>query len=844
MTKFILKLLVSIMVFAGTVWVAGKIMNRDNVNTTRELEQATLPVIRMNVAGNAVNELYGYTSFVNSGLMRNNITPLDENRGVSFRILKYGRKIEDISVQIRTTDGSRLIEIIDVDDYEEDDYAITAGIRLKDLIDEYTEYSMEIHLSLGKQKTAVYYTRVIMASQYCPNEKLAYVLNFHTLSMNPETTGELKEYMESNYLGDNTTLEYVNIHSSMAQLSFGDLTVEEITEPIVQIKELSYETAIFKISYLAKVLEDDIPEKYFIDEYYRIKYTTDVTYLLDFERTMHQIPEIENRETNPDTLYLGISNPNIDISESENGDIFAFVSENKLYYYNVADNKMALLFSFYDDDNFDERTIHNEHGIKILRVDETGNVDFLVYGYMNRGVHEGCVGMTLYSYDGQTNVTDERMFISSEDSPEIFMSEVGDLSYLSKNGYFYFMLDRAIYVVDILNKTTENLVSNLGEDMYRVSKSGSMVVWQTGKDVNACKALQVMNLNTKQIYDITAPPNELIKPLAFMGEDFVYGLAKSEDVLTDSTGRVTFPMYCMKIQNEFSELLMLYEETDLYVTSVETNGNLLTINRVKKKESENLAYEDAAPDYMTSNREQNEQLNYVEVFTDGIYEKVVRIRMHDEAGGKRALLTPREVIYEGSKELIFNRTRSDKHFYYVYYKGKLQNITTKPARAVNLANDNYGTVVNESGCYVWYRANRDLRNQIMDLSLDGDKETENQLSACLRMICDYEGAVQNTAYLLSKGKTTLAALEESLQGNDVLDLTGCSLDSILYYVNRDIPVLALTNTDDTYLIIGFNQLSVVVYNPITGTNKIGRNEAEELFGKSGNRFIAYAPNAQ
>ena len=171
----------------------------------------------------------------------------------------------------------------------------------------------------------------------------------------------------------------------------------------------------------------------------------------------------------------------------------------------------------------------------------------------------------------------------------------------------------------------------------------------------------------------------------------------------------------------------------------------------------------------------------------------------------------------------------------------LDMLNTEAMSKVRVA---YGTVVNESGCYVWYRANRDLRNQIMDLSLDGDKETENQLSACLRMICDYEGAVQNTAYLLSKGKTTLAALEESLQGNDVLDLTGCSLDSILYYVNRDIPVLALTNTDDTYLIIGFNQLSVVVYNPITGTNKIGRNEAEELFGESGNRFIAYAPNAQ
>ena len=34
--------------------------------------------------------------------------------------------------------------------------------------------------------------------------------------------------------------------------------------------------------------------------------------------------------------------------------------------------------------------------IKIARVDEAGSIDFVVYGYMNRGDHEGEVGTAVY----------------------------------------------------------------------------------------------------------------------------------------------------------------------------------------------------------------------------------------------------------------------------------------------------------------------------------------------------------------------------------------------------------------------------------------------------------------
>lgn len=843
MKRIVLKAVASILVFFLSLAFGSFFMNKGNVNTTRDMDRASYPVIYMNVAGETVNELYGYTDELELGVLRENITPLDENRGVNVRIVKYGKLIESITAQIRTVDGERLIETIDITDASEDAYGISFYMPLKDLISQYTEYSLQIFLDIGNKHPVMYHTRVLDAPSYCAKEKLAFVMDFHRKSLRAETAAELNEYMESNSLGDNTTLSYVNIHSSMDQLSFAGLQVKEETDPVCEIKELASETAVFKIKYLASTKVDDVVRKYFVEENYRIKYTTENTYLLDYERTMNQLPSEERISPYLDTILLGITDKDIGMVESEDGNIIAFNDQNVLYSYNISENSMARLFSFYDNDNFDERTYHNDHKIKVLSVDEANNVTFVVYGYMNRGTYEGRVGLTLYEYNGVTNVINDLMFIPSDKSPDMVIMELDELSYLNMNGYYFFMMDRAIYSVDIENKKVVVIVSDLEDNMYSISESRSMVVWQDSEDVNASEKLFLMNLNTYQISEITTDEDKFIKPLAFMGEDFIYGLAFRNDVVTDNTGRTTFPMYCLKIQNEFGELLKVYETPGIYVSEVIVRGNLLQMNRVKKSDKEILSYLDVEADYMTNNQISDKLSNKIEKVDYGVFEKVVQIRLAKEASGKTIWKTPKEVIYEGNREITFERAPKTKRYYYVYYKGSLQAISTNESLAVRLSDENYGTVVNDSGFYVWYRANRELRNQIMDLTLDKGVEDESEeLSFCLDRILEYEGVIRNSRYLLNRGNTVLSILSDNLEKKDVLNLTGCSLDSILYYVNRDIPVLAMTNTDKTYIIIGFNQLAVVLVDPSKGTYKIGRNEAEELFTNNGNQFITYVPN--
>lgn len=840
MKKIIFKTLASLISFAIALILSGNIMNRGNVNTTTDMSRASLPVVYMNVDGEDVNRLYGYTDEMNLGLLRENITPLDELRGVSFKIQKFGAVINNVTVRVRTVDGDRLIEKIDVTDYIEDDYSLFATVNLKDLYSEMMEYSLQIYITLSTGEEVFYHTRVIDAPSYCAKEKIAFVRNFCEKEMSVDTNGELSTYMESNYLGDNTTLNRVNIHSSLKQLAFGDLNVVREGDFNLSLKEIASETAVINSDYIVSLKDGDSVKKYRVEETFRIKYSPEVTYLLDYERTMEELLYEDSGLVRTDDLMLGITDEEVCLKESDDGNIFAFSVADTLYSYNIGDNKLVRLFSFYDATNFDIRTYHNEYEVKPLNVDEAGNVWFMVSGYMNRGTYEGRVGITLYCFNGITSEIKEVFFIPSDSSAEVVNRDLEELCFLSREGIFYIMLSNTIYAINSETEEVEVLVSNLEENKYSVSDDSTMMVWQTGENVDSSESLTLMNLNTKQMSTIVAPKDQYIKPLAFTGEDFIYGLAYKEDVITDNTGRTTFPMYCVKIQSKFGETLKQYSTEGNYVTGISIRDNLLTLTRVKKSASETLAYVSVDNEYITNNQEQASYQNEVGSFVYGIYEKVVHIVLKKEVKTRVIRIVPKQVIYEGTKVLEFDRETSEHNYYYVYYKGKLQNIYTKPSNAVLEADANYGDVVNGNGYYVWYRANRYLRNQIMDLSPDYmTDDLKNELPYCIDRMLEYEGVIRNSEYLLNRGETVLSILQDGLENMDVLDLTGCSLDSVLYYVNRDIPVLALTHSEDAYLIIGFNQLAVVLFDPNRGWYKIGRNEAEALFTENGNQFITY-----
>lgn len=841
MKKIIIKCIYLITVFVLALVVVSVVANQGNTDMTMEMGPASYPVVHMNVGGHEVNCLRGYKEAMECSYQRDSITPMEEGRKIHFTVDKYGQTIEKMMFEVRSIDGERLVENTEITVYEENEDTITAEFTIKDLIDADTEYMLVLLLENNWGQTIRYYTRVIQTEEYHTVEKLDYVLDFHNRTFDKEAAKELTKYLESSAEGDNTTFSKVDIHSSFQQVTWGDLNVERLTVPEITIKELATQTGSIELDYIVSIHGNNGENLLQVKEFYRIRYTADRIYLLDYERTMKQIFDESGESVGNNKFTLGITlEQDLQLVESDGGNIFAFTDGNRLFAYNVTDQKLSRLFSFYDGDYTDLRLTWQKHGIRILSVDEAGNVQFIVYGYMSRGKHEGEVGIAVYQFSGLMNTVEELVYIPDNSSYEILDTELEQLSYISMSDTFFFMHNGAVYAVDLQNRTCEVMVEGLKEESYKVSDSNRMIVWQMGDNLYNCKKLILMNLNTKEKTEIEAKGDECLAPLGFMGEDLIYGVARTEDVVRDNTGNILFPMYSVRIQNENGEILKTYEQEQIFVMGSTIVDNQINLSRLRRNE-ETGVYTEIADDQIVNTKLEAEGNNKIEVVAIDVYEKIVQIAVKSNIDTKALkLLTPKEVLFEGGREIALKKEEEKTPRYYVYGKNGVEGIFTDEGNAVNLAYELSGTVINEKGAYVWIRGNRSIKNQIMAIKGTAITEEKNSLAICLDTMLQFEGIMRNTEYMLNRGETIREILEENLEGARVLDLTGCSLDAILYYANKDIPVLVSFNDGNAMLLIGFNELNTVVMDPLLGTvYKIGMNDSKELFEENGNRFITY-----
>ncbi len=170
----------------------------------------------------------------------------------------------------------------------------------------------------------------------------------------------------------------------------------------------------------------------------------------------------------------------------------------------------------------------------------------------------------------------------------------------------------------------------------------------------------------------------------------------------------------------------------------------------------------------------------------------------------------------------------------------IRGIYTDAGNAVTRGSEISGVVINDAGAYVWKPGDRDIRNQIMSITGTAADEERSSLAVCLDTMLAYEGVQRNTGYMLQQGITAVEILENNLPDAQILELSGCTLNSVLYYVNRDIPVLATLNDGNAVLIVGFNELNTVLMDPQNGeVYKKGINDSTEWFEENGNSFITY-----
>jgi len=838
MKKTIIRIAVCVVVFLASALIIGSIMNQGHNNMTMEMAPATLPMITMESGGVACNELHGNTVEMDVAYQKDCITLLGEGRQANFTVDTFGREITGISTEVRSIDGSRLIENSEVTGWKANGKSFSVSLTLKDLIDTNTQYSLTLILELEGEQKVYYYTTILWNDDVHISEILEFATDFHGKLYDKEVAKELTKYLEPNSkLTDNGTFHKVNIHSSFQQITWGSLEPVQEDAASIRLTQISGNVASLLMDFVVSTGEGKNKIYYNVEEYYRVRYTSERMYLLDYERTMTQIPDTTRMYAN-DKILLGITDENVDMMESADGNTVVFSDMGQLLSYNAATNGLTVIFSFYDKDNADRRTLYDNHGIKILDVDEGGNVKFAVYGYMNRGRHEGETGIQIISYDNSLNTIEEEVYIPYSKSYAVLKDEMEQLLYRNRQQHVYFFLENGVYDVDLENRSAEQLVSIRQDDSLQVSENHEIIVWQEGDDINHSNQLNVRNLNTGEQTVIRTEDGEAIRPLGFMGEDIIYGVARESDIRTENSGQIFYPMYKVCISNSSGNNLKEYGQDGIYIVDCAIEGNQITLSRIQR--SENGSYQEILNDQIMNNVEEEPGQNKVVTADIDIYERYVQIQTKTTIDTKTIkVLNPKEVVFEGGRELTLDAV-SEVSRYYVYNAYGVQGIYSAPGKAVKEAYDSAGVVANDRGITVWLKGNRVSRNQIMAIKEESVTDQKNSLTVCLDNILRHAGITRNTEYDLAQGKTAIQILEENMTGVQVLDLSGCSLDAVLYYVNQDIPVLAILEDGEAVLVTGFNEFNVVIMEPSTGKlYKKGMNDATTWFAENGNHFISY-----
>ncbi len=854
-----IKLSVTFVLFLISLFVSNIVLNRGNTDMTAEMGKATLPIVYLNVNDEYINPLHGYTTEMEGNFLRGPITPLVANRSITFRADLYDAVIAKVSYEVRPVDMSRLIEETEVSDFTYEGDVIYATATLKDLIEDDTEYMLIIKLTTSGGDVIRYYARVINRAELYLSEKMQFARDFSDKTMDKEAAAEIKKYMETNADGDNSSYAYVNIHSNFNQLTWGDLAPKLITDKDLELLEIDETTASIRLTYQVEIMS----EVHNVSEFFRLQRGKRM-YLMEYERIMDQVFDEEKNVVVNGKILHGIIHDKPVRIENDNASIYAFVQQNALYSYNISSQTMARLFAFDDKENNDARTRYASHSIRPMMIDGVGNIWFIVYGYMNRGINEGRMGVALYYYDCAMNTIEEQLFIPYTKSYDILAKDIDNLAYLSSRNRMYILLDGGVYTINLTTRESELMQGSISETGFYSSDDESMIAWQTGDAVIDRTEIQLFKLNSMTPSVIAAAAGEIVRPLGFMDNDVIYGVAKVADVTTDYTGKTIIPMYSVRIQDQNGNILKDYSQQGMYVLDLEKRDNMLILTRVAK-DPETGELVEAPEDQIVNNKTKttlkNTLSSVVTESTETTYQTVL-YKAGDTDKSSVKVTNPKEVVFEGSRDVEITNEDSLKR-YYVYAKGKLTNIYTTAAEAVEEASSLFGVVTNKKMAYIWESGNRKSSTRITNLEIsesadkkgsgsegtdsgqdaqeeDNTEESDSgsTYSKCLDAMLKSGGVYKSTEEEV-RTKSLVRVLSDNLEA-DVLDLSGCSLSDVLYYVSTGNPVMAMTGNGGAVLIIGYDSKNTILYDPgEERVYKYGMNDSKTLFERAGNRFITY-----
>ncbi|ETP71085.1 hypothetical protein UYO_2971 [Lachnospiraceae bacterium JC7] len=571
-----------------------------------------------------------------------------------------------------------------------------------------------------------------------------------------------------------------------------------------------------QICYASKMTDENGEEKHFLNEdNFILRYDPSRIYIMNFDRKTHEVYEGNVGSYANKKLILGVGNPeDIELKKSDNNQYIAFKSNQELWLFEQdKDAKVINLFS-YRSKTDDVRANYDQHDTKILSIDDEGNVDFLVYGYINRGRHEGKCGIIYYTYDSSSETVVENFFIAMPQTFEKIKYDLEKLSYLSNDRMLYIYYDGSVYGIDTSSFEVITIVSGLEETELISSSTHQYVAYQDpdAEDMYHSKKITLLDLETNKSIDITKS-SSYKRVLGFNQDDLIYGIIDPE-MAENYTLDHDIPICEIHILGPDSEEKTNYSKDGLYFTNVSVNGIRIQFDKIALTAEGD--YKSVGNETIISNKKNEDIVEGLSTYNNSLLGKVWYIDVKENGNKSLKSFAPKKFSVERASTIDLNISIQDSRMplFYAYSLGHYRGKTLNLRKAYELVYDDYGYVTNENGEMLWNRA---------------DKNTIVKLQR-------YKEKMVDLLPLLNE----LGTINE-YQDHIILNASGMDMNSALYYLNKGYPLVAYLG-NQLNLVTAYDQFNITMVSQDEQSEKIvGREDAEKLFKDNNNHFTAVIP---
>lgn len=837
MVKYIYKTVILLFIFAGAVYFFGKQMETDISDTgvRADLGQETYPYIQLATQGQRVNTLYGYSAPMEPDIIRESMTPLDPEKKITVYLGETASRLTSLKYDIVDKETGEIYE-------SSEPNALSQGQKSLDITFEYgfktsTEYILDLAGTSDDGREIHFYTRLkYYLDESNLAEKMKFVKRFHKDTFVKSKAEELGKNLEPSSTNRNSSLASVDITSNSDLVTWGNMSPDIITDELITIKEYNMETACVQYNYFVKANTDSGEEIYHIKEFYRVRYASRTNYLLNFERTMEAVFDSDLASVQTSQLKLGITDETDSrLFTNKAEDIMFFARGGDLYRYDMKKNQMMKIYSMFSEDAPYIYRAYDEHAIRLLKVDEEDNLYFCAYGYFPRGQYEGDVAVVLYEYSAEGELR-ELVYMPSSTTYQQLKEDFEEYGYVSSRGIYYFTVANTVYAYNISAKRLEKMVENIKSSSFMIMEKANCYAWSSSLSNGYGQSITLYNLETDEREIIVCPDeNTYVRLLGVIDENVVYGYVRKEDIGRSRDGSRVVPCYELYIADTKGNIVKRFDWKNRYIQGIQANGNVINITLCRKKDGK---YEKSGENSI-SNQSQTKTSKFrytSRVTSKSLTEWYIQFPSSFEMAAKPEKLQGPGYLMTTERFVRLEQPGITK--YYVYALGKITASYESARQAIREADDQMGVVVSSNHQVVWERSGSFLQNSIGGFEVTREGRDVSNLAACAYMVLKQKHINADAKAMTKKDLPVYNMLAEYLQSP--VNLKGCTLDQVLYFVSNNKPVIAMTSESKAVVIGGYTTTQLYLLNPETGREAtVNRSEYERIFKNAGNQFISY-----